>query len=252
MSAETIRVRVQLPYGSNPERGPGWTDVWCRVGTSDEAVMEEVWVQDCYRVRGLGRTNAEQPGFDWRPADSPIPPPRIIDIGACSGIFAALVCQSFPGAQVIAVEPAPGNVGLLRQNLAKWYDRAHIVDAAVGASEGSVAIVGGGATGHTDGNPTEGQLVEQITLDSLIDGRPVALLKLDAEGSEYPILRASEQLALVDRIHAEWHGTAEAPWVDDAPRQYGEMMTKLAYTHSVQAFGTPDKGGYLFATRYNL
>lgn len=239
-----IRTKVILPPGSDAARGPCWTDLWIREGTSDEDVLNEVWVLDTYHLRGLvlGAPDHERP------------PPRIVDVGASTGIFTALCLQMFPDALVCSIEPDGDNLDLLFLNTVNWRHRCEIIRGAVGAASGSTYLVGGHATGHTDPAGAGGgsQKVALFPLAEFLD-RPTALLKLDCEGAEYDAIAACPEAALAnaDQIVMEWHGTDEAPWVKDAPRRYGEMLAKLAYTHTVQTFGSPARGGYLFASRYD-
>lgn len=234
----------QLPHGFDPNLGPGWTGLWIRPNTSDVDVLHEVWVLDMYHLRGL----------DLRRYGDDVPVPRIIDIGACTGLFSALCARAWPDAQILAVEPDLENYGILTLNLAQWNHRATPTRLAVGAASGVATLHGMHGTGHTVPGDQGGETVTQATLESLINGRPVSLLKVDIEGGEYDALMACprDALRLVDRIVMEWHGTAEAPWIDDAPARYGELLTHLAYTHSVTVYGTPDAGGYLYAHRNDL
>ena len=241
-------VKYRVPVLHDWEtKGPRWCDMWLRAGTSDEQVLDEILVNDVYHLRGLEIT---------RPSVE-VPRPLVLDIGACTGIFAAMVARMLPDVRIVAVEPDRENVELLTLNTAKWRDRIEIVPKAVGAHEGTTTLFGSHATGHTkhDAHSDDfGVPVEQITLASLLT-EPVALLKVDCEGQEMAGLFDScseDQMCLVDRVVMETHGTREAPWIDDAPRRYGELVTKLAFTHSVQAFGRPDEGGYLFAHSYRV
>ena len=56
---------------------------------------------------------------------------------------------------------------------------------------------------------SEGLVVSTISLDSIIDtccdGKQISILKLDCEGSEFPILLSSKKLHKVDAICGEYH-----------------------------------------------
>lgn len=253
---DLIRTRVMLPPGSPVDRGPQWTDLWIREGTSDEDVLREVWVEDVYRVRGLAFA---EHAYETRDAKtgvlvvaSPIPP-LVIDLGACTGLFTALMCALYPDIRVIAVEPQAENLELLKRNVARFADRVTVLDRAVGAWGGKAAISGEGATAHTG----HGHGVLMLTLAQLIetaDVERVALLKCDIEGAEYETFLATpcDVLARVDRIVMEWHGPEMCPWVEGhMERHYGALLTHFARTHAVQTFGHPHRGGMLFAQRYN-
>lgn len=236
---ELMKVRVCLPPGSDPSRGPGWTDLWVREGTPDEDVVQEVFILDVYHLRGLDMTRKSLN----------VDPPRIIDIGACTGIFAACCLQMFPDVTVMAYEPGGENCALARRNVEKFPKRARIDHAAVGGSRGKVTMAGEGATGHT----VPGDDVTQVTLEDAVGGMQCRLLKVDCEGAEYAILDAAPAatMQLIDLIHMEWHGPEMAPWVQDGNPQYGDMLHKLAFTHAVTVFGHPDRGGMLYAHRYD-
>lgn len=238
--AELMKVRVMLPHGSDPSRGPGWTDLWVREDTPDEDVVQEVWILDVYHLRGLDMTRKSLN----------VDPPRIIDIGACTGIFAACCLQMYPDVTVEGYEPGAENWELAGRNVAKFPKRASIDHAAVGAYRGHVEMVGEGATGHTI-RADHG--VRQVTLEEAVGGRQCRLLKVDCEGAEYAIIDAAPvaTMELVDLIHMEWHGPEMAPWVQAGNPQYGDMLQKLAYTHAVTVFGHPHRGGMLYAHRYD-
>lgn len=246
---DLVHYRAPIIFGHDPNLGPCWTDILIRAGTSDEAVLHEVFVLDTYHAASV----AEH--LQWNAADAILQSkrkPRVLDVGACTGIFSALIAQLAPHAQIVAIEPDADNLELLTLNTAKWRDRVQIVPAALGAERGTASLVGSRGTGYTS-SAGEGTRVEVLPLAEFLN-EPVALLKVDVEGSEFDMLAAcpSEALARVDHIHMEIHGTREAPWVDDAPRRYGELMTKLAYTHSVQVFGRPDEGAMAYCHRYDL
>lgn len=245
---DLVHYRVPIIYEIE-KHGPRWVSLWVRPGTSDEDVLHECLQDDVYHLRGLD--------LPWSPNDQGIARPRILDIGACTGIFAALCLAQFPQAELVAVEPEAQNVELLNLNTGRWRDRITIVHAAVGATAGEVSLMGGHGTGHTavweEGN--EGQRVAQVTLDSLLT-EPVALLKLDIEGAEFSAIgAASEQsMARVERVALEFHGPGTCEWMpeDGYERQYGDLMAKLAQTHAVSVFGRPALGGSLFAHRYDI
>lgn len=248
---DLTRHRVPLTMLHGNGLGPGWTSLWTRDGTSDETVIEECMVHDVYRLRSLDVSTRTLPDTGLGPEYVPL---TVIDLGANIGVVAA-TCLQMGAAHVIAVEPEPNNVELLRKNLQPWVSKVTVLHAAVGASNGKAVIVGAAGTAHTaDGDG--GFVVDQITLADVLsytDG-PIALMKIDVEGSEFSIIEAcpSDVLARVERIHMEWHGESEAPHLGPDDGRYGQLMTKLAKTHAVSVFGDPDAGGMIFAHSYTL
>lgn len=59
-------------------------------------------------------------------------PPRVLDAGACVGAFSAFAARRWPGAIITAVEPNPGALVHLRQNLPVG---ATLVEAAIHGDE---------------------------------------------------------------------------------------------------------------------
>jgi len=75
------------------------------------------------------------------------------------------------------------------------------------------------------------------TLDS-------AVVKIDAEGSEYGIIRGASNVCMkkVSYLAMEYHKTG--------PSEFGEMVAKLSRTHNIHLFGSYETGGYLYARIY--
>jgi FkbM family methyltransferase len=133
----------------------------------------------------------------------------VLDVGANIGFYTMLLSRWVgPAGLVLAVEPDPENVALLRRNLAENRgDNVQVCPHAVGARPGPGLFSrdrATGATGHVGRSATAGELavgtgrVQVVstrveTLDELADGRGVvpALVKLDIEGSEAQALEGA-------------------------------------------------------------
>lgn len=144
----------------------------------------------------------------------------IIDIGAHVGSFAyaALVRGA---KKVLSIEAHPQNYGLACTHLheamamglldlrwgAVWRSDNHQDDVVCG--DYSMIEQDTWNTGNVEvhaGN--SGQSIPQYALDELIQSyhpRRIRLLKLDCEGSEFPILLTSSHLHQVDEIAGEFH-----------------------------------------------
>ncbi len=134
-----------------------------------------------------------------RPGDT------FVDVGANIGYF-TLLGATLVGArgQVIALEPAPRNLGLLRQSLA--LNAAHHVEVhpvAAGAragradlrlpdaaNAGSYTVTGAGAVELG---------VEVQPIDQLVAGRPVNVVKIDVEGAERDVIAGMRQILETSR-----------------------------------------------------
>lgn len=141
---------------------------------------------------------------------------KIIDIGAALGDYTVWAAKQTPSGRVIAVEPYPPSVSLLRSNI----DKNHVYNAELFA--GAIAAVSGSTTLQVE----QGSAVKNSTAASQKSGQRVEVkttsledlftrfeinncdyLKMDCEGGEYEILfSASPQLlARIDRICMEVH-----------------------------------------------
>src|SRR5882762_5838444 len=88
-------VQIRLPGLRHP--------LWSRPGTSDVETFEEVFLQRQY-----------EPPFDN------FAPSHIIDLGANIGFASVYFASRWPNAQILAIEPAHGNIELLKKNVLPW------------------------------------------------------------------------------------------------------------------------------------
>lgn len=132
----------------------------------------------------------------------------VLDIGASLGLTAVplgLVARS-AGARLVAFEPVPANVNLLRENIgrAALTDCTSVIQAALGEREGvaEFAVEGTGAGNAAIKSGVDAQrlkahldegglgiafVIDLKTLDSF-DLSPVSAVKIDVEGFELDVL----------------------------------------------------------------
>ena len=122
-----------------------------------------------------------------------------VDVGASFGYFSALA-GTIVGSdgRVIAVEPGPQNQSLLLLNLAaNDVMTAEVHQAALSDQPGVFKYGRSGANGTIssfDGDPSHvghHDLVQATTLDRLVAGAPVDMMKIDVEGAEGRVLRGA-------------------------------------------------------------
>ncbi len=129
-----------------------------------------------------------------------------VDIGANGGIFTVVAARVVgPEGRVIAFEPDPRNVELLRRNVSlNQLTNVTIVSKAVSASAGtaSLAISTDGAmnslakTAHAGQKIEKWESVETTTLDAALKELNVArvdVLKIDVEGAERLVLEGAHE-----------------------------------------------------------
>lgn len=197
-----------------------------RLDQTDRIVWDEIWRENVY-------------GMD----PSHVSGRTVIDIGANVGAF-SIWAGLHNAAKVIAVEPEPGNLAVLRTAIAAnpaHTSRVEVIGAAVVHDSTKVKKVrmdstGGGA--HSVKAAKGDVTVPTISFADLLAGHEDVLLKVDVEGAEYDFLKG-DPLAQVARLVAEWH-----------QGDIGALVTDLLYTHHVSILGRPTLGGNLFAVRY--
>lgn len=177
------------------------TEFRVRPATQDQQTIKEVLHDNMY---GLQR---------HLPAKA-----AIVDIGANIGAF-AVACLARGAGRVVCFEPDPDCFMLLMQNVAAWGDKAELHNAAVWRKDEPAIFQPAGqqtACGYV--LPQRLCRIRRISipttdLDSVIesmteDGSRIALVKIDAEASEYPILYTSRLLGRVDEIVGETYNYA--------------------------------------------
>jgi len=194
LEAEVARLRaVAEPFHTRP-------------GTLDPNIYAEVLVGNEYRLPE--RFEASD---------------VVIDVGAHVGSFAA-ACLLRGAGRVVSFEPVPANHALLGVNLARFGGRGEARRAAVWRSDVPATelryALSDDPTNTGGGNvlaeAAGGLAVPAVPLDAVVaellaatgQGR-VRLLKLDCEGSEYPVLLTATCLDKVAELCGEYHDIGE-------------------------------------------
>jgi FkbM family methyltransferase len=141
----------------------------------------------------------------------------IVDLGANIGLTSVYLAKRYPGARLIALEPASENAALTRANLAANGVDGEVIEAAIGSHDGTARF-------STDRDSNLGRVggdgieVAMMTMASVLErlpaGQHIDLLKMDIEGGEEDLLDGDRAwLRRVGCIMAEFH-----PKVVDYPR----------------------------------
>jgi FkbM family methyltransferase len=198
--------------GPVPERG-AYPTVLVRIGTSDPDVFMQVFG-----------------ALDYGPIPDTVTPGLIVDCGANVGYASVSLLERFPAAEVIAIEPDPGNAALARQNLAPYADRATVIEAAVWSRSAPLRIRRGAFGDGREWSfqveecpPGEVSDVEGVGLGDLFASRSVELLKIDIERSEIELFRGPcPWLRLVRNIVIELHD-------DECSEVFHEALSAYSY-----------------------
>lgn len=123
-----------------------------------------------------------------------------VDIGANIGVYTLHAARKVgPSGSVIAVEPSRDAAEILRRNVTqnRFSEQVRIVQAAASHTAGRLYLSGDTSRWNAlqlSADPP-GQDVQVVTVDEVLDQAsqrgPVSLLKMDAEGVEYDVLRGA-------------------------------------------------------------
>lgn len=148
---------------------------------------------------------------------------RVVDIGANLGSFTIWLSKAAKVEEAFCFEPEPDSFRLLRFNLAcNGCGSAHVLDKAVGGQSRAAQITlkedspGGTSLYHAAPGPDrpQGNVIQVVAFNEWLGQTPgmFDLLKLDCEGSEWEILRATSRSELsrfgvvVAEVHLDPHG----------------------------------------------
>ena len=165
---------------------------------ADKSVFDEILVDKDYK------------DLEKHLKETPLP---VIDIGAHIGIFAVYAAYLNSKLKIFAYEPDERNYKLAKENIKKnRLQNVQIKNYAISDIDGEITFyVNEDSHNHSIFSGTKGQVEDQtITsrpLSKIAKAPKYSLLKLDAEGAEYPIILNSddEVLKKFEMIYIEYH-----------------------------------------------
>lgn len=222
-----------LQFRGKPRLFEPWTS---RLGKRRATVFNAPMLLDTANyVDRMIWTGCYEPLNVWRFRRILSPGDVVVDAGANIGFFSVLAAAIVgPGGKVIAVEPHPDNLRLLRESV------RHLSQVSVGeygldeaAGTGHVAMAdqelfANRTASMVGGN---GHEVATRTVDSIVDSiGEVDLLKIDVDGYEMRILRGAEKSMraglvrnLIVEISPHWFDAA-----DESIQELDALMTRCA------------------------
>ena len=178
---------------------------------------------------------------------------QFFDIGAYCGVFTYELSRIVgPGGRVIAFEPDPLNVELLRRNVERHkLANVTVVQAAMSDHDGSQQFNSEGALGSALTSAMDRPSADQtmtvptITLERACrEYGPPAFVKIDAEGSEIEILSGAQEFLtaqtiqfVLDTNHIRYGKTTNGPveslfaasgYAAESSEDHGGFMTTWA------------------------
>jgi FkbM family methyltransferase len=183
---------------------PGLGGVQLRAGDHDHAIFQQVWIKREYDLAAAAPRQFAWLQEAYRAALARGERPLILDAGAHVGMSVLWWRRTFPKARIVALEPSPRNLAVLRSNVGGLED-VTVLQAALAGAPGKLRIAdpaaGGSAVrlGHDGAGEevpamTVGQIMAQAGAEELL------LAKIDIEGGEADVF--SGELGWMDRTHA--------------------------------------------------
>ena len=177
--------------------------VFIRLGTTDVAAFEHVFIDDEY-----GFSLAKRPSV-------------IVDVGTNIGMSAVYFSRRYPDATIFAIEPEPANFNILKKN-AKMFPSIVPINAALWSHDGFIQIFDGGhgswGTQVREGDDFSGDSVKSLKLDTLLFHygiHRIDLLKIDIEGAECEVFKNAQMwIGRIEAICIELHDRFRAGCTD--------------------------------------
>lgn len=173
-----------------------------------------------------------------------------LDIGANVGQMTLEMAELVgPKGRVFAVEPAPGNLRLLRRHIEAngFLDRVCVLEAACVDTDGvtvTLGIVSGNRRSDSVGSGhaivgagtrpppdcTVAVNVPGVTIDAIVERERIAprAIKIDVEGSELRVLQGARRTLIEHRPHLR---VAFHPFAFEDPRAGSDAILTLLRTH---------------------
>jgi FkbM family methyltransferase len=223
-------------------RGAPDVRVALRHGTPDAESFDQIFCQDVHAlpepvvaaIAALGR------------------PPRVLDLGANVGLFAAWAAARWRGAEITCVEPDTGNLAVLhaasRANGSGW----RVIDAAAGAAPGELRFQAGRFAVSRAALPGDNgpDVVTVPVVDALELAADHDVVKIDIEGGEWEILADPRLAALpLAALTLEYHPHL-CPTGNTHSHAVGLLEAAgFAIRRVPHVYGAPPDNGALWAWR---
>lgn len=169
--------------------------VWVREGTSDNAVLEQIFRTEEFNISTAPQFAWVRAAYDRMLAAGETP--LVVDCGANIGLSALYFASHLPKARVVGIEPARDNVELARKNTGH-NPLIEIIEAAVHDQATSLEIVDPEAEKFAyrvrEAGARSSTSVEAVTIGGLMQRYEASrnlIVKVDIEGGEDALFRSN-------------------------------------------------------------
>lgn len=222
---------VGLPSFSLDVHGAG--KLTMRSRSSDASVVRQVFRTKEYDLSRFPQSAAIQKRYEAILASGM--KPVIIDAGANMGASAVWFSRRFPGAEIIAIEPEPGNAGACRRNIGKLAN-VRLVEAGLGGAPGAIDVSTGSEDWAFQTKRAEAGGVALVTIPQLMaeqSNGQLFIVKIDIEGFEADVFAANvgwldEAFVVIVEPH-DWmlpeRGTSRPMQIEMAARPFEVLIS---------------------------
>lgn len=181
--------------------------IYVRAGETDTAAVRSIFGAQQYNISGVIPELDQRINARYESIVQSGRRPVIVDAGANIGAASLWFKNRYPASAVVAIEPEPGNFGVLSKN-AGFKDRLVAIQAAIGSEDGFVAVKDG-PLGWATRVERASQGLPIITMDRAFEtvenGVPF-IAKIDIEGLEKDLFsKNTGWLADTFVVHIELH-----------------------------------------------
>ena len=211
---------------------------YIRHGTRDIGIFSEIFIAGEYEPPPTVQTRLDELGR----------PPRILDLGAYTGLFATYCTDRWPGASVTSVEPDVQSLEVLRCTAAQS-KAISIVEGCAATHDGSALFLPGQfAESHVLSDETVPGALTVQSVDMFRLAGAADLIKMDIEGSEWPILADSRMRSVYATAWVmEWHSlNCPYPAPADAAR---ELLEQAGFEVVLERTAIAGHNGVVWALR---
>ena len=214
--------------------------VWLREGTSDAAVLEQIFCTEEFNISTAPQFAWVQAAYDKMLAAGETP--LVVDCGANIGLSALYFASHLPKARIVGIEPAHDNVEVARRNTGH-NPLIEIVEAAVHDTSAPLEIADPGAEKFAyrvqEASTRTAATVAAVTIGDIMrrhGAKRNLIVKVDIEGGEHALFRSNTGwLDHTDLLIAETHdwlfpgqGTSATLFAAIAGRKF-EVIQKGEY-----------------------
>lgn len=184
--------------------------VWLREGTSDQAVLEQIFETEEFNISTAPQFAWVRTAYERTLAANETP--LIIDCGANNGLTALYYAKHLPKARIVGIEPAADNAAIARRNTAD-NPLIEIVEAAVHDEAGRLEIANPEAEKFAfrtrEAATASAVGIEAVTIGAIMQryrARRNLIVKVDIEGAEQALFRSNtDWLDHTDLLTVETH-----------------------------------------------